>query len=246
MSGELERVVNLANFFYKKFNLELDHIELSTRPEKRIGDEKMWDLAEETLESVLKKLKIKYVINKGDGAFYGPKIDFHVKDSLGRTWQCATVQLDFAMPERFELEYTDKDNTKKRPVMIHRTLYGSIERFLAIILENKKGRLPTWLSPIQVRVLSFTDRNKESAKKIAEQLKEKIPQLRIDTDFESTTISSKVKEAELMRIPYIIVIGDKEEKEKSLAVRVRGDKKIQIFNLNDFSEKLKKEIKERL
>ena len=245
MADELEKIVNLADFFYKKFELELDHIELSTRPEKRIGKDKIWDLAEKTLGNVLKKVGVKYKINKGDGAFYGPKIDFHIKDSLGRTWQCGTIQLDFSMPERFELEYTDNDNKKKRPVMIHRTVYGSLERFIGILLENTKGRFPIWLAPEQVRVLSFTDRNKVFAKKITDKLKKEIPYLRINSDFDSTTIPSKVKEAELMKVPYIIVLGDREEKEDNLAIRIKGDKKIHKFSFEEFKDKIKKEIEEK-
>ena len=232
------------DFFYKKFNLPF-HVELSTRPEKRIGDDKIWNKAEAVLEKVLKDKKIKYKINKGNGAFYGPKIDFHVQDSLGRTWQCGTLQLDFSMPERFELEFTDKDNKKKRPVMLHRTIYGSLERFIGILTEHYRGWFPTWLAPIQVRILSFTDRNVNYSKKIIEKISEKIPNIRIDADFSQTTIQSKVKEASLMRIPYIIVVGDKEEKENKLAVRIRGDNKIQNFEIKEFVEKLEKEIKER-
>jgi len=241
---ELKKVIDLVDFFYTKFNLPF-HVELSTRPEKRIGDDKIWDKAEAVLEKVLKDKKMKYKINKGDGAFYGPKIDFHVKDSLDRTWQCGTLQLDFSMPERFELEFTDKDNKKKRPVMLHRTIYGSLERFIGILTEHYHGWFPTWLAPIQVRVLSFTDRNVEYSKKIIKQIAEKIPNARIDADFTQTTIQSKVKESSLMRIPYVIVVGDKEEKEKKIAVRVRGDNKIQNFEIEKFLEKLEKEIRER-
>jgi threonyl-tRNA synthetase len=245
LEGEISAIMELINLFYKKFNLQFDHIELSTRPEKRIGSDAMWDKSEKILEDVLKKKKIKYQINKGDGAFYGPKIDFHVKDSLGRTWQLSTIQLDFSMPERFELEYTDKDNTRKRPVMLHRVLYGSLERFVGILLEHTNGRMPTWLAPIQVRILNFTDRNTEYAKKIMKELETKIPNLRIDSDFRQTTVPAKVKDAEIMRVPYIIVIGDKEEKDKKLAVRIRGNSKIETMNIKDFVEKLEEEIKER-
>jgi threonyl-tRNA synthetase len=245
MEEELIKIIDLTTNLYDKFELKIDHIELSTRPEKRIGNDKMWDISEKTLENALKKKKIKFTINKGDGAFYGPKIDFHVKDSLNRTWQCATVQLDFAMPDRFELEYTDKDNKKKRPVMIHRTLYGSLERFMGILVEHYKGRFPTWLAPIQVRVLNFTDRNQKYSEEIIEKLGKEIPNLRIDKDFNQTTIQSKVKSAEIMKVPYIIVVGDKEEKEKTLAVREKGNKKINSFNIEELIEKLKKEIFER-
>jgi threonyl-tRNA synthetase len=246
MKEELAKIIDLALFFYSKFGLKLDHIELSTRPEKRIGDEKMWDLAEKTLEEVLKFKKVKFIINEGDGAFYGPKIDFHVKDSLGRTWQCATIQLDFAMPDRFELEYTDKDNKKKRPVMIHRTIYGSLERFLGILLEDVNGRLPVWLAPVQVKVLSFTDRNAEYAKQVVEKMKKDIPSLRIETDFDQKTIQSKVKDAEMMKVPYIIVIGDKEEKERVLAVRKGGENIVETEDEDEFIFDLKMKIEKRM
>ena len=242
---EIAGVINLINTIIGKFGLKFDHVELSTRPEKRIGDEKLWDKAEKILESVLKNKKMKYKINAGDGAFYGPKIDFHFSDSQGRTWQCSTIQLDFAMPERFELEYIDKDNKKKRPVMIHRVIYGSLERFIGLIIEDSKGRLPTWIAPIQVRVLNLTDRNIGHCKKVIQQIEEAIPYARVDADFISSTMSSKVKEAEIMRIPYIITIGDKEEQAGNLVIRVRGDKKLITLTTNDFISKLKTEIEER-
>ncbi len=245
IESEIEKIIELIDKFYKTFNLEFDHVELSTRPEKRIGEEKIWDLAESTLENVLKKKKLKYKINKGDGVFYGPKIDFHVKDSQNRTWQCSTIQLDFQMPERFELEYTDKNNSKKRPIMLHRVIYGSLERFIGILIEHTRGRFPTWLAPIQVRVLNFTDRNTKYAEKIVRELGEKIPNLRLDADFRQTTVPAKVKDAEIMRVPYIIVVGDKEEKENTIAVRTKGDGKIKSFDVKNFAEKLKEEIEER-
>jgi threonyl-tRNA synthetase len=245
LEEEIFGIMNVINTIYKIFNLEFDHIELSTRPEKRIGADAMWDKAEKMLEDSLKKKKMKYQINKGDGAFYGPKIDFHIKDSLGRTWQLSTIQLDFSMPERFELEYTDKDNTRKRPVMLHTVSYGSLERFMGIILEHTNGRLPLWLAPMQVRVLSFTDRNMDYAKKIIEKLGNEIPNLRIDADFRQTTVPAKVKDAEIMRVPYTIVVGDKEEKDKTLAVRVKGSSKIETMKIDSFIEKIITELKER-
>jgi threonyl-tRNA synthetase len=245
LEEEIMKVMDLVNTIYSKFGFDYK-VELSTRPEKRIGSDKIWDKAEKALKNVLDKLKVKYKINAGDGAFYGPKIDFHLNDSLGRNWQCGTIQVDFAMPERFDLEYTDKDNKKKRPIMIHRAIYGSLERFIGILIEHFNGRLPTWLAPIQVRILNFTDRNADYAKKVVERLEKEIPNLRIDSDFKSTTIPSKVKDAELMKVPYIVVVGDKEEKENSLAVRVRGDRKIKTFNLDEFVGDLKKEINERI
>jgi len=244
LEEEIVKIMDLIDSVYSKFGFNY-RVELSTRPEKRIGDDKMWDKAEKTLKNVLEKKKMKYKLNEGDGAFYGPKIDFHLKDSLGREWQCGTIQLDFAMPERFEVEYTDSDNKRKRPVMIHRTVYGSLERFIGILLEHYNGRLPTWLAPSQVRVLSFTDRNEEYAKKIVKKLGEAIPGLRIDADFRQTTVPSKVKEAEIMRVPYILVVGDREEKEGMLAVRAKGDKKIETMKTADFISMVKKEIEER-
>ncbi len=243
LEKEIKKIISLVNLFYKKFNLKFDHIELSTRPEKRIGSDKIWDKAEDALEKVLKKEKIKYKINEGDGAFYGPKIDFHVKDSQGRTWQLSTIQLDFATPERFDLNYKDKDNKKKRPVMIHRVIYGSLERFIGILLEHTKGHLPTWLSPIQVRVISFTDKNIKACKKFIEKIGVEIPNLRLDADFESNTVNSKIKQAEIQKIPYIIVIGDKEEKSGKIAVREEG--KVKKESKKKFISKLKKEIEER-
>ncbi|MCK5150017.1 threonine--tRNA ligase [Candidatus Pacearchaeota archaeon] len=244
LEDEVSKVMDLVDLTYSQFGFEYK-VELSTRPEKRIGSDKIWDKAEKALKNVLDKRKVKYKINKGDGAFYGPKIDFHLKDSLGRTWQCGTIQADFSMPERFELEYTDASNQKKRPIMIHRAIYGSLERFIGILLEHAKGRLPVWLSPIQIRILNFTDRNENYAKKIIKKLEEEIPMLRVDFDFSQRTIPAKVKDAEIMKIPYIIVLGDKEEKEETLAVRVKGNKKIEMMAVKEFVERIKKEIKER-
>lgn len=243
LESEILGIINLVDFIYKKFGLSY-RVELSTRPEKRIGSDKIWDKAEETLKKVLDKNKLKYKLNKGDGAFYGPKIDFHIKDSLGREWQCGTIQLDFSMPERFDLFYTDKDNSRKRPVMLHRAIYGSLERFIGILIEHYNGRFPSWLAPIQVRILSFTDRNEKYAREIIKKLGEEIPNLRIDADFKQTPIPGKVKDAEIMRIPYIIVIGDKEEKEKTLAIRNHG--KVKNIKIPDFIKELKEEIEKRI
>jgi len=241
LESEIVGIMNLIDKFYKKFNLPY-HVELSTRPEKRIGDEKTWDMAEEILEKVLKKMKMKYKINKGDGAFYGPKIDFHVKDSLGRTWQCATIQLDFSLPERFDLKYTGKDNKEHRPVTIHRVIYGSVERFIGILLEHTNGHLPTWLAPVQVKIISFTERNIDSSKKLFDELKKE--GIRAEIDIETGPIQGRVRDAEMQKIPYIIVIGDKEEETKTLAVRQNGKIKFGVKK-NEFIESIKKEIEER-
>jgi len=246
LEDEISKIMNLIDKFYKKFSIEFDHVELSTRPEKRIGADEVWDKAESTLESVLKKKKMKYKINAGDGAFYGPKIDFHAKDSLGRTWQLSTIQLDFAMPERFELEYTTADNKTKRPVMLHTVTYGALERFMGILLESTNGNLPTWLSPIQVRVISFTDRNQKTAEKVVNQLME--AGIRVDSDFDSSTVNEKVRNAELARIPHLITIGDKEEEKGTIAVKKRGKSEKPKFNvkLAEFIQEIKEEIEKRI
>ena len=240
-----QEVVNIINLFekiYKKFNLPY-RLELSTRPEKRIGTDKQWDMAEEILERVLKKNKSPYKLNKGDGAFYGPKIDFHLKDSQGREWQCGTIQLDFAMPERFDLKYTDENNKEQRPVMLHRTVYGALERFIGILLEHTNGNLPTWLSPTQVRIISFTDRNIKAVEKLKKQFEEE--NIRVDVDIKNETVNNKIRNAEMLHINYIIVIGDKEEKAKTLAIRPRGKKPEFGVKTDDFIVKIKKEISER-
>ncbi|MEM4181958.1 MAG: threonine--tRNA ligase [Candidatus Pacearchaeota archaeon] len=244
LEEEVLKIINLAKRIYSKFNLNFHHLELSTRPEKRIGSDGLWDKTEKILENVLKKTKIDYKINAGDGAFYGPKIDFHLVDSQGRTWQTATIQLDMAMPERFDLTYIDKNGQKKRPVMLHRTILGSFERFIGVLLESTNGNLPTWLSPVQVRVLSFTDRNVKAAEKVLEKLKEE--GIRVEGDFSSSTMGEKVRNAILMKIPYIITIGDKEEKNNTITIRKRGEEKLRSdVKLEEFLEELKDEIRER-
>ncbi len=245
IEDEVFKLLDMVDFMYKKFGF-VYQIELSTRPEKRIGSDEMWDLAEKTLKKVLEKRKVNFKINEGDGAFYGPKIDFHLNDSLGRTWQCGTIQLDFSMPERFEIEYIDNNNQKKRPVMLHNAIYGSLERFIGILLEHTNGNLPVWLSPIQVRVLSFTDRNVDACKKIIEQLQKEVPGLRGDADFSSTTMNEKVRDAELMKIPYIVTIGDKEEEKGTLAIRERGQKKIKFdIKIEEFVKEIKEKIQKK-
>jgi threonyl-tRNA synthetase len=239
---EIISIVNLINKFYNTFNIKFDHVELSTRPEKRIGSDEVWDMAESILEKVLNKLKVTYKINKGDGAFYGPKIDFHIKDSLGRTWQCSTIQLDFAMPERFELEYVDKDGKMKRPIMLHRVIYGSLERFIGVMLESLNGRLPTWLAPVQIKILSFTDKNIKAAEKLFNELRE--AGIRCEIDINSAPVQGKVRDAEMQKIPYILMLGDKEEAAKTIAVRHDGKVKFGVKK-EDFLKDILAEIKER-
>jgi threonyl-tRNA synthetase len=241
---EIIGVIRLINKFYDKLKIKFDHIELSTRPEKRIGSDETWDMAESILERVLKKLKIKYQVNKGDGAFYGPKIDFHIKDSLGRTWQLSTIQLDFAMPERFELEYTDKDNTSKRPIMLHRVIYGALERFIGILIEHTNGHFPTWLAPVQAKIITLSDDNLKYAQKVEKMIRE--AGIRVEADYRPETVQSRIRDAAMKeKVPYILVVGEKEEKAGTVAVRTKDGKVKYGVKIADFIENICKEIKER-
>lgn len=242
LESEINGIMGMTGMFYRKFGFDY-HVELSTRPEKRMGDDRLWDKAEKILESVLKKKKMKFKLNAGEGAFYGPKIDFHIKDSLGRTWQCATIQLDFAMPERFELTYNGEDNSPHRPVMIHRVIYGSLERFIGILLEHLNGNLPVWLAPVQVRVLSFTDRNNKATEKIYKEIMAN--NIRAELDIENNTVDYKVREAATQKIPFAVVVGDKEEKNNTLAVRTRDGKVRYGIKPDDFIKQVRGEIDER-
>ncbi len=240
---EIENLFKIFKVVYQDvFNFPYS-VELSTRPEKFLGKKEQWDLAEKSLENALKKSKVKYQLKKGEGAFYGPKIDIYIKDSLGRNWQVTTIQLDMQMPQRFDLKYIDKDGKEKTPLVIHRAIFGTLERFIGILLEHTKGRLPTWLAPIQTRVLSFTDRNEKYAKKVIEQLA-LIPNLRVDADFRSLPVQAKVKDAELMRVPWIMLVGDKEEKNNSLAVRHEGKVEYGI-KIDNFAQNIRELIEEK-
>lgn len=240
LENEIVRIIEIVEEIRKTFNLEFDHVELSTRPEKRIGEDKLWDLAEKSLEDVLKKQKMKFQINEGDGAFYGPKIDFHLKDSLKRTWQCATIQLDMALPERFELEYTDEKGNPKRPIMLHRVVYGSIERFIGIITEQYNGKFPLWMSPNQVKVMTLNDSVKDYAKEIYDKIFE--AGFRVEFDERNESIGKKVREASIERFNYMITIGEGEAKEKIVAIKTRDKKEIEKMKVEEFIEKLNKEI----
>ena len=240
LESEIICIMQMIDKFYKIFGFKYS-VELSTRPEKRIGDDKLWDKAEKTLEKTLKKMKTKFKINKGDGAFYGPKIDFHINDSLNRSWQLATIQLDFAMPERFDLTYKDNKDKNKRPIILHRVIYGAIERFIGILLEHTNGHLPLWLAPKQVRVINFTNRNDKACKALDIELSKK--GIRADLDLGSEPLSGKIKKAEMEKIPLIVVIGDKEEKSGDLAVRRNG--KIKNINKDEFIEMIEKEVDKR-
>jgi len=245
LESEISNILEIVKQVYSIFNFDYK-LSLSTRPEKFMGRREDWDKAEQILESCLKKSKIKYEVHKGDGAFYGPKIDITIKDSQKREWQCATIQLDMQMPSRFEVSYIGEDNKEHTPIIIHRAILGSLERFIGILLEHLNGNLPLWLSPIQIRVLNFTDRNTKSAQDIIDKIKEAIPDIRIDSDFRTTTINDKVRDAEIQRIPYIITIGDKEEQSKTIALRERGKKPVFGINLDKFIAEVAEKIKKRL
>ena len=223
LEAEIAQTIELVKAVYGVFGFPF-HVELSTKPEKSMGDPKLWEKAEAALASALKREKMEHKVNAGDGAFYGPKIDFHIKDSLGRTWQCGTVQVDFQMPERFELSYTGEDGKEHRPIIIHRAIFGSLDRFIGILVEHYQGAFPVWLAPIQARVLSFTDRNVPAAQTLLAELR--AAGIRADSDFSNATVNGKVRDAELQKIPYILTIGDREEKDGTVAVRRFGQTKL--------------------
>ncbi|MCK5449330.1 threonine--tRNA ligase [Candidatus Pacearchaeota archaeon] len=243
LKNEIEKIIDIIIELYSTFNIELDHIELSTRPEEKIGSEKIWDLSETALEEVLKSRGMKYTINKGDGAFYGPKIDFHIKDSLKRTWQCSTIQLDMALPERFELEYTDEKGDIKRPIMLHRVIYGSIERFLGIYTEHTNGKFPLWLSPNQIKIVTLNDNVKDYANEVYQKLFDS--EFEVEINDKNESVGKKVRDAQIQRFNYIVTVGEKEKAENKVAVRTRESPEIKIINLDELIEKLKKEINSR-
>ncbi|HHU23259.1 MAG TPA: threonine--tRNA ligase [Clostridiales bacterium] len=235
---EILGVIDLIDRIYKVFGFEY-RVELSTRPEDFMGEIAQWDIAEKALEEALITRGINYSINPGDGAFYGPKIDFHLVDSIGRTWQCGTLQLDFQMPERFELEYIRPDGEKHRPVMIHRTVFGSMERFIGILTEHYAGAFPTWLAPVQVRVMPITDRSREYARQVADRLEDYV---RVETDFRNEKIGYKIREAQVQKIPYMLIVGDKEAAEGTVSVRTLFGGDEGVMELDTFIAKVTEEI----
>lgn len=239
---EVSNILDMMTEFYKKFGFEYE-FRFATRPEQRAGTDEMWDKAEKDLENVLKKKGIKASDKKGDGAFYGPKIDLHIKDSQGREWQLATVQLDLHMPQAFDLKYTNEKGESEKPVMIHRAIFGSFERFIAILTEQYQGAFPTWLSPIQVKIVPITDRNNNWTQNVLEELKSS--NIRTELDDRSETMQAKIREAQLQKIPYMLIIGDKEEKENKVSVRTRGGKNLGNITLKEFIEKIIEEIKNK-
>ncbi len=218
VQDEIKSVARLIDEVYSNFGFKY-HVELSTRPENSIGSDEDWEMATDGLKNALDDLKLPYVVNEGDGAFYGPKIDFHLEDSIGRTWQCGTIQLDFQLPQRFEAEYIGEDGNKHRPIMIHRVIFGSIERFIGILIEHFAGKFPLWLSPVQIKILSISDKYIDYAKEIEMTLQKE--GLRCETDGRAEKIGYKIRTAQLERIPYMLVIGEKEVKTNSVSVRRR-------------------------
>ena len=231
MRDEIKGVVALIDEVYQLFGFKY-HVELSTRPEDSMGSDEDWELATEGLRGALNDLGLDYVVNEGDGAFYGPKIDFHLTDSIGRTWQCGTIQLDMQLPQRFELEYTGADGEKHRPIMIHRVAFGSIERFIGILIEHFAGAFPTWLAPVQVKVLPISDKHLEYGQKVLETLN--AAGIRAEIDTRAEKIGYKIREAQMQKIPYMLVVGAKEEEENLVSVRSRfagdeGQKSLDAF-----------------
>ncbi len=239
MEEEIQNVVRLFDEVYSVFGLTYQ-IEVSTMPEDHIGDEKTWDFATETLKKAITDMGKEFVINEGDGAFYGPKLDFHLADSLGRTWQCGTIQLDMQMPERFELEYTGADGEKHRPVMIHRVVLGSIERFIGVITEHFGGAFPAWLTPVQVKVLPVTDRAAEYADGVAKALDD--AGFRVEVDHRSEKLGYKIREAQTMKIPYMVVVGDKDMENNTVSIRHRTGEDLGAMSLDAFAALLKDEV----
>lgn len=239
IKDEVLGVINLIDDFYNVFGFKY-HVELSTRPEDSMGSDEQWEMATNALKEALDAREMNYKINEGDGAFYGPKIDFHLEDSIGRTWQCGTIQLDFQMPQRFDLNYVGADGEKHRPVMIHRVVFGSIERFIAILTEHFAGAFPVWLSPVQVKVLPLIDKHHQFASEVKESLEAK--GIRVEVDLRNEKIGYKIREAQLEKTPYMLVIGDKELENKAVAVRSRKDGDLGSMALNDFINRIVEEV----
>jgi threonyl-tRNA synthetase len=239
IEDQIADVIAFIMKIYKTFGFENYKMELSTRPEKYIGSLDIWDKAETALKNVLEHKKIKYQLNPGDGAFYGPKIDFHIQDVIKRSWQCGTIQLDFSMPERFGIEYAAADGTKQRPVMIHRALLGSIERFIGILLENYGGALPLWLAPVQVKILPIADRFLDHCKVVAEKLRDS--GIRVEIDDRSEKVNYKIRESEVKKIPYMAIIGEKELENNAVSLRRHGKGDLGSITLDEFISKLRSE-----
>ena len=239
IKSEIKNVIDLFNNVYSTFGLSY-HAELSTKPEKAMGNDEVWARATNDLQEALEEVKLPYKINEGDGAFYGPKIDFHLKDSIGRTWQCGTIQLDMLMPEKFDLTYIGEDGQKHRPVMIHRVAYGSMERFIGILIEHYAGAFPVWFAPVQAKIMPIAARHADYAHEIASMMRDKY--IRVEVDDRNEKIGYKIREGQLEKLPYMLLVGDKEIETKSVAVRKRGQGDIGAMGIDEFISMIQKEI----
>ena len=242
VKDEVFKMIDLADYLYSTFGFKYS-IELSTRPDDYMGDLEAWNLAEKNLKEALEEKNLPYTINEGDGAFYGPKIDFHLEDAIGRTWQCGTIQLDFQLPENFDLTYVDENGERQRPVMLHRALLGSVERFMGILIEHFAGKFPLWLSPVQVEVIPVSDKFKDYAQNLADKLHEE--GLRVHLDGRTEKVGYKIREAQVKKINYMLVIGEKEETSGKLSVRKRSGEEVQDVDVDEFIASLKEEIKNK-
>lgn len=242
VKDEVFKMIDLADYLYSTFGFKYS-IELSTRPDDYMGELAAWNLAEKSLKEALEEKNLPYTINEGDGAFYGPKIDFHLEDAIGRTWQCGTIQLDFQLPENFDLTYVDENGERQRPVMLHRALLGSVERFMGILIEHFAGKFPLWLSPVQVEVIPVSDKFKDFAESIADKLH--VAGLRVHLDGRAEKVGYKIREAQVKKINYMLVIGEKEETSGKLSVRKRNGEEVQDVDVDEFIASLKEEIKNK-
>lgn len=242
MQSELMKVIELFDRIYSQFGLKY-HVELSTKPDNAMGDDAIWEAATEALRNAIEAKGIPYVINPGDGAFYGPKLDYHIEDSLGRTWQCGTIQLDMNLPERFQIEYIGEDGQKHRPIMIHRACFGSMERFIGILTEHYAGAFPTWMAPVQVKILPISEKHVEYAKQLAKQMHRDY--VRVEVDDRSEKIGYKIRQAQMAKVPYMLVVGDKEVEEGTVNVRKHGGDELGSVPFEEFFNSIKIEIKER-
>ena len=242
ITDEIKGVVRLIDEVYSLFGFKY-HVELSTRPEDSMGSDEDWELATEGLRRALEEMNLPYVVNEGDGAFYGPKIDVHLQDSIGRTWQCGTIQLDFQLPQRFEAEYMGADGLKHRPIMIHRVVFGSIERFIGILIEHYAGKFPVWLAPVQAKVLPISDKTSDYAEKVYRTLK--VNHIRTEFDTRSEKIGYKIREAQMEKVPYMLVLGAKEEEDNAVSVRLRDSGETLTMSLDEFMARVKKETEEK-
>ena len=237
ITDEIKGVTRLIDEVYKQFGFEY-FVELSTRPEDSMGSDEDWEMATNGLRNALEEMGLDYIVNEGDGAFYGPKIDFHLRDSIGRTWQCGTIQLDFQLPQRFEAEYVAEDGTKKRPIMIHRVCFGSIERFIGILIEHYAGKFPVWLAPVQVKVIPVSEKSMEYASGVYEKMK--AAGIRVELDHKDEKVGYKIRQAQLEKVPYMLVLGEKEAAEGAITVRSRDKGDLGRAQLDDFIQEIKK------